>query len=701
MKRQSRILVLCAALVAAGCMSASAIGTTYLGASGWEWSSPRPHGANVVDIAIADATHGYASTAGEGLLTTADAGATWASSLGDVGIDLRRVIPLTTSSLVALGDCQARRSDDGGATFRLLTFPLDARPCVNGGLRAASFATPQAGVFLMSNGTVVATGDGGATLTRSASIPAGADPWSALDVAMTSPTLGLAATSNGIVQTTDGGASWTPRLSGPPMWAVTFATSTTAYAIGPTAAFKSIDAGVTWSLLPNGAPAFGTTRIDCVTELLCLFGGSARTADGGLSFSALASTPTIRAAGFFTPSRAIAVGDAGRTIVSDDGGATWRSIDRRLTGRLTALRANADGLAYAWGPKGALAITLDRGATWRELTPPALETIRDVSFATPNVGFAVVHSGAVFATTTGGATWAALTIGRGFVPIGVHALDTRRILLLGHGGALRRSTDGGRTFVATGSARVSARAQRLQRAGSAVALHGTRGIAISTDGMRWTLVRSPIVNGRSRPLLLSQCTSTRVCWAVTVDRRLFRTVDAGRTWSERSAGIGSADGGIRSLAFASRTRGYLNSRLSTTDGGLTWTPAPVPAGPLVQASNGIDFGLTPRGLVTTTTGGLRGAASVLTLTPPATTISGRTSVTVTGRLSPAVGGEQILVSRADLSRRYYQTQTVRAASDGSFSATFTISRTTTFVAQWVGDATRVGDGSPPVIVRRR
>jgi hypothetical protein len=46
-------------------------------------------------------------------------------------------------------------------------------------------------------------------------------------------------------------------------------------------------------------------------------------------------------------------------------------------------------------------------------------------------------------------------------------------------------------------------------------------------------------------------------------------------------------------------------------------------------------------------------------------------------------------------------QFVTVASNGRFSASFTIARTTAFVAQWYDDASRAGDGSPAVTVTRR
>lgn len=726
-RRSFRYVVLVPlAILALACAAASALGALRVGTSGWEWSNPSPQGADLIDIAVIDAKHGYAvvqSSSGKTLLATGDAGETWASLTGVVGNDVQRIIPVSASTVIALGHCGARRSDDGGAAFTPLTFPADGSPCANGGIRAASFATPTIGMVLMFNGAVLATNDGGITFTRRTNLP---PAQTAIDLVMTSHAVAFASTSAGVVQTTDGGTSWTTRLVGPPIWSITFPDETTGYAVGPTAVHKSTDGGSTWGVLPNGTPAVGASRVSCATPDVCLFatstlipsssttGSLARTADGGATFSSIGPTPGTRAAAFFSPTRAVAVGDLGRIAVSDDGGATWRAIDRRLARRMTALRANPDGLAFTWGPEGALALTSNRGVTWREFTLPTSNKTREVSFASKDVGFAVDSAGAVFRTTTGGVTWARLNTAKGFTPIAVHALTEKRVLLLGAGGALRRSDDGGRTFVATGTATGRVLAQRIQRAGSAVAVHGSRGIAISTNGRNWRVIGPLIVGGRVRSLRLSQCTSTVVCWAATSDRRLFRTVNAGRTWTERSAGVGFPGYDYTHLAFENRVRGYVVKKdfdvLRTIDAGMTWTPVTLPTlRTTIQTSSGIDYaigtthahGKALSNLFTTTTGGLRGTPSVLTLTPSVHTIAARTQMSVTGRLTPAVGGERVLVSRVDPEHRNYQTRTATAKPDGRFSAKFTISRTTTFVAQWVGDGLRAGDGSPAITVRRR
>ena len=70
------------------------------------------------------------------------------------------------------------------------------------------------------------------------------------------------------------------------------------------------------------------------------------------------------------------------------------------------------------------------------------------------------------------------------------------------------------------------------------------------------------------------------------------------------------------------------------------------------------------------------------------------TVTVNGTLTGAVGGEQIVVSRRNLSSGSWQHQVVVAgANGGSFTTSWRMAGPSLFVAQWAGDSGRPGLGS--------
>jgi hypothetical protein len=102
----------------------------------------------------------------------------------------------------------------------------------------------------------------------------------------------------------------------------------------------------------------------------------------------------------------------------------------------------------------------------------------------------------------------------------------------------------------------------------------------------------------------------------------------------------------------------------------------------------------------TTTGGGAGRVPTLTVKADRARIRRTTTVKVTGRLSPAEGGEQMLVASRPLRGGRWRTQTVRVAANGSFTTQWRIGSSTVFVAQWDGDDQRTGVGSKVVTVTR-
>ena len=183
------------------------------------------------------------------------------------------------------------------------------------------------------------------------------------------------------------------------------------------------------------------------------------------------------------------------------------------------------------------------------------------------------------------------------------------------------------------------------------------------------------------------------------------------------------------MTFGSATSGYLSIGgfgddsanayvLHTTDGGRSWRPQAVATGviaPLgIVASDALHaFTLvqangTPlaRRFFFTATGGDTGAVSPLRIKATPARFTKRSlkrakgKVTITGTLGGAIGGEQITVSARAVNGVDWTSRTVTAgANGGSFSATFTIKNPAVFVAQWAGDSGRIGEGTPPLLVK--
>ena len=702
MRRSGRVALVAAALFTG--LAASAASAVQLGQSGWSWSSPQPQGHQLTSVVATSATGGYASGANGTLLSTGDGGATWTTvPSGDLN-DVKEVVA-SGSAVVAVSGCGARRSDDGAQTFRRIRFAANCAPL------AVSFPTATNGFVVLSDGTLLATADGGDTFSLKQAVPSG----SVTNLAFASPQVGLATSTIGaIFRTADAGATWSKVFdAGLFIGDVTFADATTAYAVGSGRIHKSTDAGVTWTTLATtvASPA-DPTVITCVSPTRCI-GANGRTSivqtDDGFATVKTVSLPgtEVASVAFFTPTRVVAVGKGDTIATSDDAGLTWRALGSRLARPTENLRATRDGVAVTWGAAGALSTSVDGGVTWRNGGVATTVAINGASFASGDVGYAVDTAGTVFKSINGGASWAILNVDDPFTPVDVIAVTPDRVVLLGLDGSLRRSGDGGRTFSDITLPKGVRTVRSIDRAGGALFFQAASGIfASGNGGATWRAIASPKVGTRVQRIRAATCMSAGACWAVTSANRLMLTVNGGRTWIDRTAGLGSTS--VARMSFSDRNRGYVipartdlpgDTVLRTTDGGLSWTPGLLPANAdLVAATPGVDYLLSQGNVFTTTTGGQRGTPSTLTLTPSVAVVRGRTTVTLRGRLSPASGGEKVIVSRG---AGGFAAQTATVAANGSFTAQFVVTKTSTFVAQWSGDATRAGDGSPAVTVTRR
>ncbi len=450
-----------------------------------------------------------------------------------------------------------------------------------------------------------------------------------------------------------------------------------------------------------------------------------RTADGGVTGTLVtpAQTP-INAAAFASPTRVTALGVAGATAISDDAGAkTFAPVGGSLPGTYGAMIAGPSGSAFAPGDKGALAKTLDGGASWTRGNVSTPNDVIDVSFPTAGNGYALDDGGGLFRTGDGGATWRALDIGTTARPSAVEAPSPTIAIIAGPKG-LRRSTDSGDTFATvTGSVSRSVLSD-IDGAGTTLVAYGPQDVWRSTDqGKTWTTVRKPGTykknrNGKrvnSKSLRTVDFLSANSGYVLDTAGQLYRTSNGGKSWTALPAtgnstgyGMGFSSAGKGYLIvdrFGSTTAGFL---LRTTDSGKTWTPEYVvssrinPRG-VAAVAGGTDYLLGgASSLLFTKSGGLTGAASTLTITtktrkfkkPP------KTSITVTGKLTPTQGADQVTVSYLKPGKTTWTSQTVKAAGNGAYTTSWKLAKgTNTFVAQWAGNFKNAGRGTTPLTVK--
>jgi photosystem II stability/assembly factor-like uncharacterized protein len=704
----------------------ASIGSGYVD---WYWGNPSPQGTPLGAIDFAGG-RGYA--AGDStVLRTDDGGQTWTGLPSRVLNPIDRMQVVDADTVVVLGNCVLRRSDDGGATFRQIFYPVEYE-CDNP-VEAVSFADKGTGYLLLQDGSVMRTGDGAQTFTRQTPVPgtpASANPSGDVpaDIVFTAPDTGIAFVSppndapSQAFRTTDGGVSWTPVDSIDPgsvrrAWMLD---AQNGFAVGTNTLLATANGGRSWRSLPAGA-GHDLAWIRCADRLACVMATAKgdvllRTMDGGQTVAEITpSSQPVLAAAFASPTRVVAVGAAGTIVLSDDGGQNFAPVSHGVGGTYTSLRPGPSSTsAFALGEKSALAVTADGGATWAQLAVPTSNSIADVSFPTAATGYVLDAGGGLFRTANGGTSWQTLDTGSASPPRALLATAPDTVALVGPTG-IRRSTAGGR-FESVGGRKLANAALTGSAAGQGVMTAWGRGnVFVSTDAAAtWRTLRLP----KKARALEAQFPNARVGFVLSTAKRLFATKDGGRRWTELFAGTQEING----MSMATPQVGFLSlsrfqgkigtdSRdayvLRTDDGGTSWWPQDVARGvsTAVLATSTLQAYtlIAPANILFTTLGGDDGVRFGRIVLSPARAAKGR--VTVRGRVTRSGGGEFIHVSRRDLNGTQWYHQVVRAgANGGGFTTAWKIKRSSVFVAQMLGGGNkpsrgRRGDASLPLVVR--
>jgi photosystem II stability/assembly factor-like uncharacterized protein len=738
-------------LVALAGVSAAAVNVSD---SGWSWGNPTPQGRTLKAIAFSGGV-GYAVGNGGTVLLTSNAGSSWSGlTTGTIG-NLESVQALSSSTVVVggAGGCITRISSNGGQTFTRI-FNVAESSCPEP-VASFSFVSPQVGFLLLGNGSLEATTDAGETFARKTGIPgtsASSGGGSSVGVALHffTASVGIAFVTNpgngvsSAYMTPDGGVSWTPVTlpAGSKVTSVHFVDEKNAYAIGPNTLLRSTNGGETWEA-QKIATGNEFNSIDCASDTECILTVTAgnqllKTTDGGATDTVTTpSSSLIYGAAYASATQIVAVGASGATVLSGDGGTTFTASSADVGGEYSRLRGGPEGRVLAPGAKGDFALSANGGESWQVIATQTSAALSDVSFSTPQIGYALDVNGGLQETTNAGGSWQTLSPGTTTPARALVALGTHAVLLIGPVG-IHRAVGSGRFEPVTGKLVASAHLSDYDLAGATVFAFGagTHTLIRSTNyGASWRALRLPLTNrkGKTSDAIRSVAfTSASYGYLLDTAGRIWLTRNGGSSWKEiLSAGTGN---GVQ-LAFSEPDDGFLSVSsfgreegnayvLRTVNGGASWHPQEITAGSIpsdgLLASSSLDASLLIDGtsitnaaldrlLFTTTTGGdVAGTQETLSLSTARRKLTKRKlkaahdTVTVNGTLTGAVGGEQIVISRRNLSGGAWQHQEVVAgANGGSFTTSWRITSSSVFVAQWAGASGRPGAGSAVLSVTVR
>lgn len=411
-------------------------------------------------------------------------------------------------------DAVAMRTVDGGRSWNAMAIPTTVER-----LAGIHFVDAQLGWTVGDDGVVLATGDGGATwlpqqsgTSRDLAAVHFVDRnfgWACGGWRGRQPYL--------VLRTTDGGATWQDASfgSGFSCEDVFFVDANTGWVSGrdsslDAAIHRTDDGGRTWTRQTVPLPS-GNTGVTAI-----------RFADANTGWAATSSL-------YQSP--------RGALLHTIDGGATWTvqtytgkdyndALAVQDTQRVAVASFQLLGTASA-----EVLVTGDGGRSWQRHTPPVLTYMRGLAFDGADLWIAADYS-QIVRSRDAGATWT----WESYAPLwrSIAWRDARNGWLVtgsrsGTDGYCRRTTDGGRTWLH----------DPTQPGGAQVDFH---------DPLHGWILQE----GRSAVL--------------------WRTTDAGTTWSARS--IGANGRWIEGFFFVDARNGWAfggNGTIrATTDGGVTW-----------------------------------------------------------------------------------------------------------------------------------
>jgi photosystem II stability/assembly factor-like uncharacterized protein len=591
----------------------------------WILQSPIPTGIQLNGAGFTSPSHVFICGDNRTLMETTNGGANWVDrALVNSETDPYYNVYFADSEhgyLVGnnIGN-DSWRTTDGGITWVLMT------TVPGGSWYHIDFVSPTVG-FIGANGACAFTSDGGINWILRSGYPTcpimfGMDFLNA----QTGLVCGLGQSADGIFKTTDGGSTWTIKLSlitNDVIWM----NQNIALATVGTSIYQSVNAGDSWTEIFSGISTglLDIERVDANTVVGVSGKGDIwRSVNGGASWTmvldGLGDLPANWAVSFYDSMHGWVVGQSGFILGTSDGGATWTMINNGIGIQIYDLEMYSSNFGLAACNNGYVLRTTSGGVRWETQKLGVTGQIfgRDESLHAVTIvdtGFAVAAGpgGTVFKTNNGGLSW--LSIGYPVLPGNFWIEDVKFVnhsegWLVGldedpgHDKTVYHTTDGGATWVqAMNQSSYMFSVDFVDPQHGWIATAGSLYFHTTNSGASWQ--QNGLPQYFTGPTVSKmRFTDQNNGWVVGWDGFVARTTDGGNQWT--IVDVGTTQDHFFGLSVVSPSEVWMTGRedlsfdgvvYHTTNAGSSWSrevvtnyPPDVPYSISARPSGDVWFG---------------------------------------------------------------------------------------------------------------
>ena len=591
---------------------------------GWQWQNPLPQGNHLYSVQYYNTNVGFAVGEYGTILKTTNGGKDWRLQNSGTTNTLTKVFFIDSLYGTVVGDSGTiLHTKNGGKTWEAQSSGVKTF------LNCVSFANRSIGFVVGEDSTVLYTSDEGITWIKR---HIGYDHHIKSVWMMKNGDATIVGNPALILHTTDGGISWTKQIGdGNGYWDIAFSGSDTGMIVGYyDLILKTTNGGASWNKFsleqlfktyysvsmfdgkhatiigtgdfftiwvtadggdhfvrkytdsyeaPYGVNMISEDTIVIVGERGVIYRSTNAGASWDHQYSG--STRLLHGISFFNDSEGVAVGEQSIQRTTD-GGKSWIDVTLNVTGTslentlLVKVICLGESTTVAVGSNIILRST-DKGANWKLQETINFGAIWGLSFVDKNNGFVVGDGGWVYKTSDGGATWTLIWNTGVYTDYyrSISMLNSSVGLIAESDGKLLRTTDGGITWLKISTSVLSLETVYFFNQNNAYAIGQEGSILKSTDGgSSWTKKTSHSTDRLSgiwftdsmNGFVVGQYGSGFMTGNMGI---ILRTTNGGENWDLQPSGTKN---NLFDVRFIDKNKGYIvgenGSILMTSTGGL-------------------------------------------------------------------------------------------------------------------------------------